>query len=68
VTSGFGGSDLDIEESFEERGVAEFRFGGVVELAGQCFGGGRKPQVGQVAAESLIGRVVSHDAPSTSAA
>ena len=69
MAAGFGGGDLDVEEPFKERGVAELRLGGVVELAGQRFGGGGEPQVGEMAAELLIGRVVAHEAlPSTRAA
>ena len=37
-------------------------FRGVVELAGECFGGGGESQVGEMAAQLLIGRVVAHDA------
>jgi hypothetical protein len=34
VTSGFGRGDFDVEEPFQERGVAELRFRGVVERSG----------------------------------
>ena len=64
--AGFGGSDFDVEQSFEEGGVAELRLGGVVELAGQRLGGGGETQVGEMAADALIGRVVAHDTPSIS--
>jgi hypothetical protein len=36
VTAGLGGGDFDVEEPFEERGVPELGFGGVVELAGSA--------------------------------
>jgi hypothetical protein len=63
-----GGGDFDVEEPFEERGVPELGFGGVVELAGQRFGRGAQTQVGEMASELLIGRVVARDAPSISSA
>jgi hypothetical protein len=34
MTSGFGGGDLDVEEPFQERGVAALGRRGVVELGG----------------------------------
>ena len=68
MASGFGGGDLDVEEPFQERGVAELGFGGVVQLAGQRFGRGGEAQVGEMASELLVGRVLAHDAPSTRAA
>ena len=55
-----GGGDLDGEEPFEERGVAELVRGGVVELGGQGLGGGGEPQLGEVAAQLLVDRGLAH--------
>ena len=41
---------------------------GVVEFAGQRFGGGGQPQVGEVAAQPLVGRVLAHRDASASSA
>jgi hypothetical protein len=68
VAAGFGGGDLDVEEPFKERGVAEVGFGGVVQLAGQGFRSRGEPQVGEMGAQTLICRVVAHDAPCTRSA
>jgi hypothetical protein len=51
-----GGGDLDAEQVFQERGVAQLCLLGVLEGGGECFGGGLQAQVVQVAAELLVGR------------
>ena len=52
--AGFGGVDLDPQESFEGGGGGEVLGAGGVEDGGECFGGVSQPQVGQVGAELLV--------------
>ena len=47
--AGVDGGDLDGEEPFQERLVAEFGRGGVVQFAGQGLGGCGHAQEGQMA-------------------
>jgi hypothetical protein len=69
VAAGFGGGDFDVEEPLEERGVAEVLLGGVVEFGRQRFGRCGETEVGEMATQLLIGRVLRHHlVPSTSSA
>jgi len=40
VTTLLGRGDFDVEESFQKRCVRQLRRFGVIEFAGECFGGG----------------------------
>jgi len=63
-----GGGHLDVEESFQEGGVAELLCVGVFEGARECFGGGAEAEVGEMGAEFLVdGRLAHRPAPSAMA-
>jgi hypothetical protein len=68
LAPGLGGGDLQGEEAFQERGVAELPGPGVVEFGGQCLGGHGHPQFGEVAAQPLVGLVLAHRDASASSA
>jgi hypothetical protein len=58
----FGGLDLDVEQVGEELGVAGLVTLGALEGGGEVFGGGGELEVGQVAAQPLVGGVLVHRA------
>ena len=67
LPAGLGGGDLDRQEAFQERGMAEAG-GGVVELGGQRLGRGGQPQLGEVTAQLLVDRRLAHPVTSASPA
>jgi hypothetical protein len=48
------------QRPFQERGVAEVLGGGAVQFGGQRFGRGGQTQRGQVPAQLLVERVLTH--------
>jgi hypothetical protein len=52
--AGFGGVDLEPQQLLQRRGQGEAVVGGGVEDGRELFGGGVKPQHGEVAAELLV--------------
>ena len=56
----FGGRDLDREQPFQKRSVSELAARGVFQFAGQCFSGRGQAQRGQVPAQLLIDRCLTH--------
>ena len=68
LAPGLGGGDLQGEQPFEERGVAELPGPGVIEFGGQRLGGRGHPQFGKVAAQPLVGLVLAHRDTSASSA
>jgi hypothetical protein len=67
-SAGLGGGDLNRQETFQERGVAEVPGGGVVELGGQCLGRRGQAQCRQVRAQPLVDLVLAHRLTSASSA
>jgi hypothetical protein len=57
-----GRRDLDIEQVMQELRVALLFALGRLERGGELFGGGRELEVGEMAAQCLVGRVAVHRA------
>ena len=64
----FGRCHFDRQQPLQEGGVVELLLLGPFELGRQDLADGRKPQVGQVAAQPLVGAHLAHRAPSASSA
>lgn len=58
-----GGIDLDGQQPFQKRGVGQLGGVGVFQFAGQRLGCRTKFEVGQMAAELLVERGLTHDRP-----